>query len=517
MTEQRVTETPKKTPSRRFRPGKRAMIALVFAAFLVGYTSMVSLRNNECRAAFLPPPVGIVVVPGACSIPVGFGVCLDPCDPIMTSDTVKTTDENIFDTLLQKLTVTLPPWMAKITGGGTTQTGGGDDGFIGGMIDGMMQSLLLRLNQFELDLIDWWDTMWWYNLRPALQAMTRQLNVATTQQAEDFQSGMDAFQEDETNLEDMNTDNKNHQRVRVSENACVAATASGGFGRGSGYSRAMRQAWQDDVNADGQNRRYTTGATPRPSALGQAAKVAQDATVFESTFCDPNDNNGQNVCTSGAPGGPITGTAPPTDKYGNSYANADTLVTKNLYNKLTMQVDDPADGPNETKVAKAVVDNTMGDPTGDPIPERVMNSPAGHERWMNRRSYLARYAAIRSVPQLIAGWRMPGSKLGAWIQEIEKDSGVPAGQGEMSDNPSYREIVHAISIDRFNSEKYANNMITDDGEIQMEKLTISSFYLMQLRDYYELLEREALTLAVQVSLMAEKIPVPDTHAAQPVR
>lgn len=485
------------------------MIALVFVAFLVGYTSMVTLRNNQCRAAFLPPPVGIVVAPGACSIPAGFGVCLDPCDPIMTSSTVKTTDENVFDQLLQNLTDTLPPWMAKITGGGVSQTGGGDDGFIGGMIDGMVQALLIRLNQFELDLIDWWDTMWWYNLRPALQSMTRQLNVATTQQAEDFQSGMDAFQEDETNLEDMNTDNKNHQRVRVSENACVAATASGGFGRASGYSRAMRQAWQDDVGSDGQNRLHVSGnaGATRPSALGQAAKIGQDAVTFEKTFCDPNDNNGQNVCAGPAP----------TDKYGNSYANADTLVTKNLYNKLTMQVDDPTDKVNETLVAKAVVDNTMGDPTGDPIPEAVMNSPAGHERWMNRRSYLARYAAIRSVPQLIAGWRMPGSKLGPWIKEMEQDAGVPAGQGEMSDNPSYREIVHAISIDRFNSEKYANNMITDDGEIEMEKLTISSFYLMQLRDYYELLEREALTLAVQVSLMAEKIPVPDTHSAQPTR
>jgi hypothetical protein len=374
--------------------------------------------------------------------------------------------------------------------------------------------------------MDWWDTMWWYNLRPALQAMTRQLNVATTQQAEDFQSGMDAFQEDETNLEDMTTDNKNHQQNRVSENACIAATASGGFGRQQSFNRAMRQAWQDDINNDGQNRLHVSGnaGATRPSAQGMAVKIAQDATTFESTFCDPNDNNGENVCTSGAPGTAPTATAAPKDKYGNSYANADVQVTKNLYNKLTMEVEPTLasgaanpDSANETKVAKAVIDNTMGDPTGDPIREEVLESPAGHEQWMNRRSYLARYAAIRSVPQLLAGWRMPGSKLSQWIQEIEKDAGVTNTQGEMSDNPSYREIVHAISIDRFNSQKYANGMIAEDGEIEMEKLTLSSFYLMQLRDYYELLEREALTLSVQVSLMAEKIPLPDTHEAQPVR
>ena len=44
---------------------------------------------------------------------------------------------------------------------------------------------------------------------------------------EDFQSGMDSLQEDETNLEEMRNENKTHQTVRVSENACVAATASG--------------------------------------------------------------------------------------------------------------------------------------------------------------------------------------------------------------------------------------------------------------------------------------------------
>lgn len=509
MTEKRVTQPSKSSSPRAFRMGKKGMIALVLTMFLAGYTSMVSLRgSNTCHAqAFLPPPVGITVTPGACSIAVGFGVCIDLCDPILTSLTVKTTDENIFDQLLKRLTVTLPPWMAKITGGGTQNTGGGDDGFIGGMIDVMMNALLVRLNDTELDMIDWWDTMWYYNLRPAMQAMTRQLNTATSQQAEDFQSGMDAYQEDQTNLEAMHTENKNHQVTRVSENACVTATAAGGMGRVSNFAKAMRQGWQDDIQADGYNRRFTSGATARPSATGMASKLNQDSQTFESTFCDANDNGGHNVCANPAP----------VDKYGKSYANADTLVTKNLYNKLTMQVDDPVDGPNETKVAKAVVDNTMGDPTGDPITMNSMNSPQGQELWMNRRAFLARYGAIRSVPQLIAGWRMPGSKLGTWIKELRTDAGVPTNTGEMSDNPSYREIVHAVSIDRFNSGKYANNMISDDGEIEMEKLTLSSFYLMQLRDYYELLEREALTLAVQVSMMADKIPLPDSHEIHPIR
>jgi hypothetical protein len=523
MTVERATGTPSKNrPPRRSGAGKKSMLALVIAAFLAGYTSMVSLRGGgQCSAQPLPPPVGITVTPSACSVPTGPGVCVGLCDPVGSSTLVKTTDETTFDQLLKKLTVTLPPWMAKITGGGLQNTGGGDDGFIGGMIDTMVQALLIRLNDTELDMIDWWDTMWWYNLRPAMQAMTRQVNTATSQQVEDFQSGMDAFQEDETNLGEMKTDNQNHQTTRVSENACVAATASGGFGRATNIARQMRQAWQEDVQQDGQNFKG------RPSATSAAVKWEKDAETFESTFCDPNDNGGHNVCTSGAPGGAPSTTAPPQDKFGNSYANADTQVTKNLYNKLTMQVDDPTDGPNEAKVAKAVVDNTMGDPTPDPLSYQVLQTPSGQERWLDRRSYLARYAAIRSVPQLIAGWRMPGSKLGQWVKELRADASIPATVAangtitpvsyEMSDNPSYREVVHAMAVDRFNSGKYANNLIADQGEIEMEKLTVSSFYLMQLRDYYELLERQALMLSVQVALMAEKLPIAETHEVKPVR
>ena len=88
---------------------------------------------------------------------------------------------------------------------------------------------------------------------------------------------------------------------------------------------------------------------------------------------------------------------------------------------------------------------------------------------------------------------------------------------EVSQKPSYKEILHSISIDRFNSSKYAMGMIGDESEIEMEKLMLNSFYLMQLRDYYELLERTALVLAVQVSIMADNIPVPDSLAAKPLK
>jgi hypothetical protein len=486
----------------RFVTGRKLLFGTAIIAGFLSYNAMVAVQT-QCVAQSLPSPPPITITPGVCVIVTPTGACVDPCDPIMSSNGVRTADATMFDNLLELLTDTMPPWTGP-------QGGGGSDGFIGGMIDLMVQALLTRLNDVELNMMAWWETMWWYNLRPAMQAMTEQWNTAASQQAENFQGGMDAFQENQTNRVNMVNEVENASAMRPSETtACLPAMAAGGVGRATNFSQAMRKTWQyQSVVASGTNKRGVPGSNADRSA---ADKWRQDSNTFETSFCDPTDNAGYNTCQG----------TPPV-----AYRNADTQVTKTLYNKLTIQLDAPAPAGGdpatpgqgyEAKAVKAVIDNLTGDPTGDPIQPGALRTPQGQELWLQRRGYLARYAAVRSVPQMMAGWRMPGSRLGPWIREIREDAGVPAASGEISDNPSYREVMHAMSVDRFNTGKYANNLISDQSEIEMEKLTLSTFYLMQLRDYYELLERQALTLAVQVSMMAEGIPVPNRTAGQPVR
>jgi hypothetical protein len=101
------------------------------------------------------------------------------------------------------------------------------------------------------------------------------------------------------------------------------------------------------------------------------------------------------------------------------------------------------------------------------------------------------------------------------VDDLRQNAGLP--EGAVSKNPSYKEIMHAMSIDRFDSGKYAAGMITDETKIQMERLTLSAFYLMQLRDYYELLERTALVLSVEVSTQLDKTRLPNVNQAVPVR
>jgi hypothetical protein len=330
-------------------------------------------------------------------------------------------------------------------------------------------------------------------------AMVDQLNTATVQQNHDFQAGMDAYIQNKQNLANMVDDTKNSNQLKPAENACIPATNVGGIGRQQAFAAAMRGGWQNEMTQAASNK---AGVVAQQN---EAALIATESDVFNRLFCDPTDNGGANVCIGSDP----------------NYYNADTQITKRVFNALTIPVDNAANTvtagnatrQKDAEMVKQLLNNTMGDPTGDPLPLKAFSTPQGQERWVDRRAYLARYAAIRSVPQLIVSWRMPGTRAGTWVQQLRRDANIPLA--EISANPSYREVIHAMTIDRFNSQKYATNLIGNEGEIDMEKLTLSTFYLTQLRDYYELLERQALALAVQVSLLAEDAPLPEVETIEP--
>ena len=175
-----------------------------------------------------------------------------------------------------------------------------------------------------------------------------------------------------------------------------------------------------------------------------------------------------------------------------------------IYNKLTIPVDDAADGEKYQKAIEELTENMLNTIAVTPTPENSVNTPQAREQVLQRRSYLARNNAVRQMTQSIIGQRMPGSQLGEWIAEIREEAGIPLD--EVGENPSYREVMHALSVDRFNSGKFATELMKDQAGVEMEKLSAQAFYLVQLRDYFELLERMSLVLAVQVAAMVDRLP-----------
>jgi hypothetical protein len=354
----------------------------------------------------------------------------------------------------------------------------------------MLQSELEQLENIEQWTLSWWQTMWSYNLLPGLQAITRQLNTNLALQTFTLQSNADATDEMETIGALKKHEIEDQVNLRPSEQVCVAGTTAGGYGRVTGIARAMRLAWENESVAHGLNKVGDIGA---PGASSTEAQRHKD---FRDIFCDPDANGGRNNCGASIP----------------AFYNADVQPAKYLYDKLTIDVNKD---PRLAKAAETIINNMVGVPSADPIHKDALGSQPGGQTFLARRSWLARYAAIRSVPQLVAGWRMPGSKMGDWVKDLRSSVGV--APGDISENPSYKEIMHAVAVDRFNSGKYAAGMITDENKIEMEKLSLNAFYLMQLRDYYELLERTALALSVQVSMMSGQMTLPDVSRSAPAR
>lgn len=445
---------------RRWRFGKPMMFAALLFGCLAGYNGVTSY-TNYCRAQAMVVPITTTIVYGVCTY-----VCTPgspgPCEAPGTAQIINQTLTNATNLALQASAQTLEIWLAQ-------------------SIDLMVQALLTRLNRTEINLIEWWGTMWDYNLRPSLQAMTIQLNTATTDQAKTYQTSMDAEHETQNNLVIMKQEVKVHQVTR--DSVCPPAGLSPG--RAANFSRKVPENMETKANAASANK---TGSTAE-SGTGQHLNYR--ITTYEDFFCDPAANSGNNICS---------GTADP------EFYDADVRVSDFIYNQMTIPVEDPTDGEKYQKAIEELTENMLNTTVVAPTPEGALDTPEAKEQMIARRSYYARHNATRAITQSIIGQRMPGSQLGQWIAEIREEAGIPLD--EVGENPSYREVMHAISIDRFNSGKFASEIIKNKAGIEMEKLSAKAFYLMQLRDYYELLERMSLVLAVQVSTMADGIGLP---------
>jgi len=472
--------------AQRLFSGTVAMLLVVALGFASGYNSVTSY-NNMCQAQVTATTV--TVVGGMCLCCKG---CVTPCEVSGTASIIRNTIYNAFNAQLVATSIFLENWLAQ-------------------HVDGMVQNLLEKVNDIEKNMIQWWQTMWYYNLSPGLRAMTVQMNTANSDLNKSYQASVDSEHETQYNTAVMRSENRTARVVR--DNVCPPAGLTGGAGRGKTLARGMRKGWQKKAINTGANTVGEEGSR----GVGEYLSFRSDA--YEAAFCDPNANGGANVCGA---------TPSPAEFY-----NADTQITKFVYNKLTIPVDDatpttvsrkglnPGDPPIPMsrgdvydRAIKENLENLIGVPMADPLKPQVAEGPQGREIILNRRDYLAKYNALRSVPQLTIGDRMPGSQLGTWIQELRQEAGIPIS--EISENPSYREVINAIAVDRFNSGKFANGLQMERAGVEMEKLSMGTFYLMMLHDYHKLLERQALTLAVQISVMADDVKPPRIDNLKPV-
>jgi len=103
-----------------------------------------------------------------------------------------------------------------------------------------------------------------------------------------------------------------------------------------------------------------------------------------------------------------------------------------------------------------------------------------------------------------------GVTSGDLIKAIRKNAGVPAGAGteddpnEVSPNPSYNELMLALTKERFLDPTYYIRVQGSIPAIQREQASVEGYVNMQLNDIYQMQEQINTLIAAKASINAEK-------------
>ncbi len=338
---------------------------------------------------------------------------------------------------------------------------------------------------------DWFDVFWTYNLRPAMQAMTVQLNTADADQSNMtgmFADGVDA---NRTNLALMGTEIETHRTMRPGENVCAAAATVRGMTKASNLRRAYASAAPREALARSGARSGT------PAANGPGADQKSRFEQYRANYCDADANGGSGGCATSASA---------------DQKNRDLDVTGQIFMKDTIDIRDA----DTLRTINDLVINIVEPVTMAPVPVETLDSPQGQETFLKGEAYKARRQVLYDAVYYIISRRVPGSSMADYIRPIREAAGV--NSADISDNPSHNEVMETMMADRFRAGTFGVNQIDEPENNNRELVIQQAFQAMQMADQLDLLDRYALIMAARVGAnIVENKPFDDRNQDKPVQ
>lgn len=362
----------------------------------------------------------------------------------------------------------------------------------------LAQAVISRADMTGKNIVSWFETFLSYNLEPAMKLMARQLSARDAWQTTMFAEFQDAMNLNRANLALMEQQLKSHREVgRVSEGACIAATASGGMVRADSFRRAYNMAAAtetalrssnsvmartfsslDAQYAENDNGLISKAHAAPGSAAGMAADMNDRWQHYLQNYCDSMANAKNAGCKKDAP-----------------YKNRDLNVAGEIFAKPTIDVTD-----DKTKMIVDDIIVNIAEPFAtDVIPGSMLDEAGGQEAMLARQSYKAKRQAIYDTLYYIVSRRVPSGHAGgapaAFISEIRNAAGVSPQM--VSANPSYHEIMQAVMVDRYRNGNYSIEQIDEADNNLREMVIQKAFMAMQMNDTIELLDRYSMILAAR--------------------
>lgn len=333
-----------------------------------------------------------------------------------------------------------------------------------------------KIYEVQQNNVKWWDEFWFYNLRPAMQAMTIQMNVSDADQSRVLGSFGDAMDLNRTNLALAQSEIESHRALRPTENECVAATVSGGMA----HAAAIRRAYNSAAPVEALER--SNNATGSTGAGGTGADMAARWATYVDRYCEANMNAGNAGCASNG-----------------TFYGRDIDVAGEIFSKDTIDVRD-----GDTKqIVDDLVMNIAEPFVPAPVPAITANSAEGREFILDLNAYKTKRQVVYDALYHIVSRRVPGgSAMGEFIRpmrEMTTTAGTSGLEGSyLSDSPSHNEIMEVMMSERFRTGTYGTEQVSEPEANGREAVIQQAFVAISMSDTLDLMDKYSLLLAAEL-------------------
>ena len=318
------------------------------------------------------------------------------------------------------------------------------------------------------NFVSWFDTFFSFNLIPAMQQQTRQLNTMDVDQVRTWGGNADVQDISRVRKELYTMEAESVSEYQPGENVCTAATVTGGMTRATNFQRAYNAA------APVEALRRSGGEVGTPAAFGQAADSQARWNEYVARYCDPAENNNASGCTA-------AGVSP----------GLDIDVTGQIFQKDTIDV-----GDNDTRrIVDAIVTNIAEPFVNDPIFANAATGAIGQQRVLEMEAYKAKRQTIYDALYHVVARRAPGTNMQEFLQPMRTAAGVSSA--EISVNPSRNEVMEVMMSERFRTGKYSVEQIDEPRNHDREIVIQQAFQVMQLSEDLDLLDKRLLMKAAE--------------------
>lgn len=320
--------------------------------------------------------------------------------------------------------------------------------------------------------IAWWDTFWYYNLRPAMMDMTDQLSTMDKHQDLQLAKFADVQNMNRTALSAMKQDLASHRELRPGENVCQAGSVAGGMGRAAAFSRAYEAA------VSGAKATETGNAVGTPGAQGNAQRQRAVWADYVAEYCDPTENAGASGCAAAGPN-----------------AGRDIDVAGEVFEKDTIDLKDP----DTNKIVNDLLRNIAEPRVRNPLPAGAANNggAVGQEQFLKGESYKAKRNAVHGALHFVVARRAPGTAMKEFLDPMRTAAGVDAAY--LSPNPSRNEVMQVMMSERFGTGTYSVDQVDNPQNNAREMVIQQAFQAIHWQDQLDLLDRFSLLLAAELS------------------